>query len=365
MTIAAQGSIVSFAVQSAKIGSGVFSQGGQTWYKMRTPAHDLGTVQDQQVFPLETGGPLTPSGTYKQGVFYGGTIDMIPRIEDSFGWILKSTMGQVSSVTGKDADGTTVAGVNTHIFRFDPTNEASQPWMAWRRLIPGVNTAANFGETGYDCKVAAMRFTVPNQGKVAARAAVIGRAAVFETNPSWSYSNANFEDTTTTPNVGFGQFKLGGTTYPIIGASIDVTNGLSQVQQEMVVGSYNPDDFIALTRNATIRIVYKYENADLYKKILGGSTGATEWTPNPFVDVSGGGVFAFDARFKAGVNIPTTSTPYELRIRGNRVSWSVDSAIQIQAGNMITQTFTGLLESPTDASSYLEVVLMNGKTTYA
>jgi len=364
MSVGAQGGIVSFGLQAAKIGKdGTFVPGNVSYYKFRAPRIGIGPIQDQQVMPLETGGPLVPSGSYKQMRMFGGQVDLIPRLENSFGLLLKALMGTASSVTNKNADGATATGANTHIFHFDPTNNATLPWCSVRTMVPGATAGENFGQTGFDCRVNAMQFTVPAMGKIAARVGVIGRDFKLDDASTWTYANATMEDSTSTADAGRGQFAIGGVEYPIMGAVVEVANGLTTPQQEVVVGDFAPDSFDVLTRNATIRIVYKYQNADLFRKLLTGQANGTEWSSLPFTNSSDGNGFAFDARFQAPANIGATSTPYEMRIRANRVTWAVDGPIELQAGNIITQTFVGTILEPA-SGDYLQLTISNGQSSY-
>lgn len=364
MSVAAQGGIVSFGLQAAKVGKdGTFNASGISYYKMRAPRVMLGPIQDQQVFPLETGGPLVPSGSYKQMRMFGGQVDLIPRLENSFGLILKALMGTASSVTNKDADGTSVTGANTHIFRFDPTNNATLPWCSVRSMIPGATSGENFGQTGFDCRVGSVQFTIPAMGKVAARVNMIGRDFKLDDASTWTYANATMEDSTSTADAGRGQFSIGGTEYPIMGAAIEIANGLTSPQQEVVVGDFAPDSFDVLTRSATIRIVYKYQNSELFRKLLTGTANGTEWSSLPFMNTTSGATYAFDARFQAPANIGATSQPYELRVRANRVTWAVDGPPELQAGNIITQSFVGTILEPA-SGDYLQITVTNGQSSY-
>ncbi len=364
MTIASQGSVLSFAVQADKVGrDGTFNAAALDWYKILAVEANLGTIQEQQTHPLELGGRITPRGAYKLAVFGAGESTLIPRIENIFGWLLKATMGDASSVTGKNADGVTTAGVNTHIFRFDPTDQAYQPWIAVRRVVPGRTPAENFGETVFDCKVNSLRFTIPAKGKVACRLVMLGRDVELDDAAAWVYDNAAFEDTDSTPDAGRGQFLIGGVEYPLIGAVIDIANGLSTPDQEAIIGDFRPDDYISLTRGSTVRIVYKYENSQLYRRLLTGSPTGNVWSSLPFMQETDGSGYAFDARFQAPANIPTTSTPYTLRVRANKIVWAVDGPIQLQAGGFVTQTFIGTVIDD-DVNDYLQVTMENAATAY-
>lgn len=363
----AQRAVLSIANQPAKIGhGGTFDASSLTWYKFRAPRINLGTVQEQQEFPRETGGPMTPTGAFKQQYYFAGAADMLPRLEGNFGYLLRAAMGTASTVTGVDADDNTVTGLNTHIFRFDPADESAQPWLAVRRLIPGRGAGNDFGETGFDCKVGMLRLTVPGKGKVATRLQILGRDCEYDDGSTWAYDNANFEDEYSTPESGNGQFAIGGEELPIVSATIDLNMMLSDPDEEAVVGQFTMDDIIVKDRSATIRIVYKYQNAELYKKVLGNSASASDWNPQPyFVDSDSGG-YAFDARFSAPAQVPGTSpaTNYRMRVRANKVVWAVSGPIETRPGNIIVQEFIGTVVDPNDGSDYLQIVMENGKADY-
>jgi hypothetical protein len=362
MSVPAQGGLFGFALQAAKIGrGGTFTVGDYTWYKVRAPRVSIGAIQDQQVFPPEVGGIIVPTGAYKQAKFFAGDVDLIPRLEESIGVLLAATMGNVSSVSGEDADGEAVTNLYTHIFNFDPTSSYELPWMAVRRTVPGAEAADTHGEVGYDCKVANLRLTVPQMGKVAARFTMIGRDFLFENNPTWTWTNADFEAHDSTPDVGRGSFKIGGVEYPLTGAVIDMVNGLTTPRDEMIIGDFSPDDFVPLTRAMTIRIVYKWEDAELFRKIYTGTANGTTWSSLPF-EVDTGGNAAFEAVFEAPANVPTTSpaSPYRLRVRANKVTWAPDGPVELRGGTIVQQQFIGTVLEPEGSLDYADIVVENG-----
>lgn len=362
-SIAAQGGEFSFAIQSAKVGrNGTFDPTTLTWYRHPTPRVALGTLQEQLPFPPEVGGVIVTRGMYKQGYVGFASVDLIPRLQASFGYLLKGLMGSASTVTNKDADNNTVTGVNTHIFRYNPSDSASQPWMAMRRFTPGETAAENYGETVFDAKINSLRLMVPAKGKVSGQLSAIGRDVVDLKNPTWTYANTN-EATEGTPDSGRGGFFIGGVQYPITGATIDVSNTLSTPDQEAIVGDFRMDDMIALMRGAQVRMVYKYENADLYLKLKNGSASATTWSSLPFFNESSSTDYAFDFRFTAPLNIGSTSTPHQIRIRGGKVVWSVDGPPELAGASIIQQAFTGTVVEP-PSGDFLQVVLVNGHSAY-
>ncbi len=364
----AQSSIFSFALQSAgKVGrTGTFVNASETWYKINTLENGVGTVQDQQVFPPETGGPITPRGAYKQAKFIGGVVSLIPRLEHQLGWLLKGAMGSASTVTGSLADGTLVSGVNTHTFRFDPASAANQPWMAVRRHIPTPGSTNYLGEIGFDCKIGLFDLTIPAMGKLVARVQMVGRDVQYDNaSNSWSYSNTLFDDELTSPDSGRGFFKIAGVEYPTVGASFQLQNGLTTPQNEMIVGDFSPDDFIALTRAAQIQFVYKYENGDLYRQLLTGDASGSTWSSLPFIKDTAGATYALQARFESPGEI-VTGHPFALEVRANKVTVAVTGPIELRPGNIITQTFVLTVLTPADSNvDYLQFIIENNQANYA
>jgi len=365
MTVPAQGSIFSFAVQPAKVGDGgVFDAAALTWYKIRTGQNSIGPIQDQQSFPLETGGPLTPTDEYKQLSAFGGQVELIPRLEDTMGYIFKAALGIASSMSGTTADGGVLAGVNTHIFAYNKALPAAQPWMAFRRTVPGATLPDTDGETGFDCKVGSVRVNIPAMGKISMALSAQGRDYVFDDGSTWVYGNTDFETGKSAADAGRGSIKLGGIEYPIMGMSLDIVNNLSSLTQEMVVGSFNPDDFVALSRMVAVRFVYKWKDAKLNRLIYTGLPAGTMFDSLPFILSKDGSGYPFEGIFQSPGKIGVTNQPYELRIRAGRVTIAADGPVGIQPGSFVTQAFTLKFLEPAAGEDYIQIVVVNGKANY-
>ena len=361
MSVPAQAGVVGLTVQNAKIGDGgSFTPASYDWIRFKAPRVTFGPIQGDQVFVPEVGGTIVPTGAYKDSLYVGGQADVIPRLERSFPLMLLAVMGNASSVTGKDADGTSVSGVNTHVINFSTVSDYDIPWLGVRVQIPGRTAGDVYGITGYDCKVSSLRLTIPAMGKIAARVTMVGRNVLQEEAPSFTWDNT-YEDHQSAPDVGNGYVKIGGTEYPITGMVVDFNNSLTTPQQEMVVGSFNPDDFVPLFRSMTIRFVYKWADPDLYQRIYNGSTSATDWNPNPLKIDTSGATFAFEANFLSPGMI-TGSTPYALRIRANRVVLQDTGPIELVAGSILQKEFVLTVLEPA-SGNYAQFLVTNGRTT--
>lgn len=369
-SVPSQKSTFSVAPQEAKIGAGaVLTTASKTWHRYRIPRISGLAQQMQANLPPENGSVITATGTYKFGAFVGSEIDLIPRVEDSIGWLLEAALGVASSV----ADSTYTAsgfvpgptGVNAHLFRFKPDDSSFQPWIAVRRTIPNSDGTSD-GEVGYDCKVGSLRINVPAGGLMNARLGIVGRAFFSEDPVSWSYAES-FEGSESIPQGMRGSLKLAGQPLPVTGLSIEISNGLSTPQQEMIIGEFNPDDFVALYRGCTIRAVYKWANADLYEKILYGGVGNVVWSSEPFITKTVGTDRAFQAEFWASTDIPGSSPaqPYKMKIFANKVAWQFDAAgIELQAGEILMLPFVGTVLDTGDGSDYFQIAIENAADNY-
>lgn len=364
MTINAQGGEISFALQPGKYGrKGItlFDAADLSYYKTRASAASIGFVQDQQIFPQEVGGLPVPTGSFKQQYFFGGDITMIPRLKEIFGILLLGALGAAATTTGVDSLGNSVSGLNTHAFGFKSGEPAYQPWLSVRRMVPGRISAQNSGEIGVDCKVQMLRFGIPARGKLQCNVGVMGRDALFDDAESWAYANAAYENDLSTPDSGSGTFKIGGVEYPIVGATIEIVNGLTRPQDEAIVGDYRPDDFIALSRGVQIRLVYKYENDDLCRQIYTNGPDNVDWSAIPFYTETAGTVKAFEAYFQSPSDVPGSTVPYGIRFMADRVAWAMDGPPQLAGGAMLTASFVGTVLEPT-SGSYIQIKLENAAT---
>lgn len=368
MSVAAMGAEWGIAPEATKVANGTFTPGSYTWRRFRAPQVNLGTVEFSSEFPQEISGFLTPTGLYKGGAFYGGSVQMLPRTESVMGFFYYALMGNVSSVTGVDMDGVASTGVNTHIFNYNALNTI--PWMATRFKIPGATTAENEAHYGIDCKVNAAQFRMVAAGKLMCQIGIVGRKPQYETNPTFAWANA-LEDDTTVPEACTGYISIGSESPSVVSSQIDVVNTLSSPQEEMIYGSYHPDDFIPKRRSIRMRVTTKWANGELLRKTLTGTSGGTAWDPNPYITyaMGPGNTYGFLLKSEAPKTIAGSSPTrrYAWAIRGNRVAWRPMGNMVLTAGEIVFQDFEGIITTPLDPTTeqYGQIVLQNAVTSYA
>lgn len=370
MSVPAQSAIFSMALQPSKIGNGTINTAGLNWFRSRAPQIGV-TPQDlADVFPLETGGPIVPTGAYKMGLVNAGDVEFVPRLERFIGLVLYGVMGRIQSEQNKVWDKATNSFVNgptgiySHRFTFDPDRPFFQPWLAVRVHVPGATPDKSFGMLGVDFKISSVVLNIPAMGLLGMTVGFLGRRMEFplaaDVN-AWSYENTN-ESHVSAPLSNKGTFLINGEPQPIVQATVEITNEMDDPRNQFVVGSEFMDDVISLTRNVQFRVVYKWNNPDFYRKILTNGVNNVDWSLAPFVTDTVGSTKSLEIRVESPTNIPGSSpaTPYSLSIYGNRVFWQIDrQGVRLQAGTIIMVPYVGRLLEPEEGVDYVEAVLVN------
>lgn len=362
MTVTAQRGELYFAPKTARQGS------TPTWYKFRALDIGLGVVDNNQNLPPEVGGQTFPTGAFKDGAFVAGGARMIPRLEADIGWLIYAATGSADT-TADDPE----AGANTHTFAPSTSDDTFLPWIDVAKFIPGTDAVIM---KGVDCKVTGLEITVPQAGILMFSPAIVGRIPQFidDEGQITTFRSAAqaFEGYESIPLSAKGKFKVGfgaavtvaqlkadsGGTYdvPALGAVITLTNNLTTPQEERVVGSYYPDDFVPKGRMAMVRFTYKWADPELYLRILTNDVNGTAWSPVPtFAPVL--------IEAQSPDDISGLSTPYTFRFTAQNVHWRFDGAPQLQAGGIIMQSYIGIV-NVNDAGSAFEIELVNEEAGY-
>lgn len=372
MPVPGQSSVFSVALQSGKYHPDIPFKGtlvaAHSWFRTRAPRVGLGVQDMTQTFPLETGGPIVPTGAFKAGQFGQGDVDLIPRAENFIGLLLYGALGAVETGADEVWDSATnqfvagESGVNTHRFTFNPAVTFGLPWLALRTMTPGATAAENFGQVHQSAQVNNFRLDIPAAGLLGMTVGFTSLKVNFplsaEVN-SWTYANTA-EDDTSAVHAGRGRFLIGGERQPISAATIEFMNGL---QPQMIIGQYHPDDIVNLTRGMSIRITFRWENADFYRKLLTGSETEEDWDAIPFKQITSGAAKAFEAAFESPTKIPGTDSHYALRIIANKIVWQIDRAgLEMRAGSVLEVPYIGTVLEPEPGDEYIEMFLVNDST---
>jgi len=247
--------------------------------------------------PLESGASAFPRGYFKSGVVFQGMVDLIPRLENRFGWILEAVCGDASTFSDQTvaqviaAAGANV-GVNAHqfmpLYGVDATaSRLDIPYLTTHRLLPHTTAADQVGEISQDACIASLTMNIGAAGIVTSRLAMIGRAnpaTVWDLNPGWSEPTYDNDDTfAVTACEGSVSISITGgtpgtvTEFDAQAATITFTNLLLNPNQSRVIGSGHHLDHPNLGRTLTIDIPYLVMDYDVYMQCFSGAA-------NPVVD---------------------------------------------------------------------------------
>lgn len=357
MAVVSQAGIFGFGPQSAK------ETTASTLYKHRASDIDLAVLSDDRLGPPEVGGTPTPTLPYRAGVMAAGGATIAPRLENTFGWLLYGVAGDCNTIANKDVFGTTATDFYTHEFTFDTTSEGFVPFMTFYKEIPGVTSTDYLAETYEDCKIVGMSVALPNDGLIQARTDVIGRMATgtqFETDPSTTFGNTEYEDYESVPigsNVG-GYIQIpdySATDLPVVACTVALQNAPLDFRQEKVYGSPYLEDITITGRSLTFDMVVKWQDSELYRSILTGSTTATQWTACPFIQ-------DLDVYAVTG-DCGTEDYPWQLRIQATSVMLQMAGGIRLAGNEAVMMRLTGTAIKT--SGDYYKISLGNYTTSYA
>lgn len=356
MAITSQAGIFAFGPQSGK------EESASTLYRHRASDIDLAIISDDRLGPPEVGGSPTPTIPYRAGVMAVGGATINPRLEDSFGWLLHGVAGDTAVATDKDVFDSTSTGFNHHTFTFDTTNEGFVPFMSFYKEIPSLTSTDYVNELYEDCKVIGLTLALPNDGLISARVDVIGRMATgtqITTNGQPSTLQTTFEDYESIPigSVVNGYIKIpgygAGEELPIAAATVTFANAPLDIRQEKVYGSPYLEDVTVVGRAMTVDMIVKWQDSELYRSIITGSTTATQWTSVPFVE-------DLDIYALTGLNAVSTY-PWQLRIQAPKVMYQMQGGIRLAGNDAVMMRLTGTAIKGTEA--YYTIHLGNARST--
>jgi len=346
MSVPSQGGFFAFAPQNARTDEGGYSA-PTSWKRVKTTQLNMGTVEDARQFPLEVGGVIVPTGAFKTGAAFGGGVQLIPRMEDDFGWLLYAALGAVDTQPGPEA------GTYEHTFTF-ATDDSVIPWMEFAKYVPGAG-AETLLERGKDGKISSLVFTIPQAGLVQAALACTARIPSLASDISLTGYGA-MEGVESALISSKGSITVDGNAQKAVGAVVSIMNNLTSFQQERILGSYYMDDMVPLTRAAEFRFTQKWQDPDLYQEILTGSAAGTTWTPVQFsADI--------DILVESPGNIGATATPYSVEFIAPNVAFRPDGPPALAPGDIVMHNYVGVANEQV-GSDYLQVVVINDTSVY-
>jgi hypothetical protein len=353
MALTAQAGIFGFGPQAAK------DTIATTFRRHKAMNLGFGVMDDTRIGPLEIGGSPFPTFPYKAGYVVQGPAAFMPRMKDTFGWLLYATMGGITT-TELDA-----AARFKHDFH-PAVDKAQVRWLTLRKYIPmkDGDAATDLGETYTNCKPIGLGFSVAQDQPLQAQMDFLGTDYSFTDDvSSWVWANS-YEDFNSIPvgcTVGGGlTFTGGGLTdkvLPAVRATIQMQNVPLDIQDEKVIGNPGLEDVTIVERRMTYDVQIKYNDPELYLAILTGSITGNQWTSTPFTGSLGLTVVS------AG-EIGSTGEPYKLSVTSPLINWRMTEPLALAAGQAVTMRFQGTVLEP-NAGEYATISIENETAAYA
>jgi hypothetical protein len=366
MSTPSQRGHLAWAIQNKKVDDGTFNPAASAtatanngdviaagWFRHRAETVNIGVNDFYDVLPQEVGGSLFVNSTYKNGSFVAGGGRIYTRLEESLGYLLFAAAGTHSAVAVATATADPLSDVYTNTFAVSTSDETRMPWMALRKFTPAASGQDGATEYFADCKVNMLTLNVPAMGPTMAEFSVIGRKPTVVASEVATGATVNgvanaFESGASLAHSCTGEILLPGFTNSqaaayiadwsggkFTSAQIMIANNISQPDQQMVIGAYHPDDLVPLSRAVQLRLIYKWTDPKLYRKLL--YNGSTSWSPivqNSEISIKTASVD----------NISGETVPYSMKFTAKDVDWTM-SPPQLAGNNLLFTEFTGIVRS--------------------
>lgn len=358
---------VSIALQpGGKQGDSVaFVPGDHEYWKIPTVTEGIDAIKNVNPFPQEQIGKLVPTGAFVDFIGGVGSISLIPRLEGTFGFILKAALGDASSSANTLWNGTVQAGVNAHVFTFDLSDHGNLPWFSARKYVPG---NPGLGITAYDARINTLMIRVPNMGLISAQMQFMARRVLVNDGTGFTYENTGYESPNSAPTSGAleGFVLLDGDEYPFVGADITIVNVNTTPQEEVIIGSPYMHDITPKSRSVMVNLIYKWEENDLYNFLMNNAETYTGDTILPWTLEETLGVYPLEMFFASAQKIGATSVPYGLAFRGQRAVFSKPRELATMPGQIVLMQIQALFINPSDDVNdhYVQLILQNDHAGY-
>lgn len=249
----------------------------------------------------------------------------------------------------------------SHVFTIDNDNPSYVPWMTFTKHIPRYENDADsdIGEIFTDCKVVGISMSLAADRPINARVDVLGRTFALDPAPeSWTYTN-NFEEYPTIP-IGCetsGYIKVDGTEMPIVQANVAWQNVPLDTRMDRVYGDPFLEDITIVRRQLAFDLLVKWNDADLYRDVLTGSTTGTEWTAEPKVGTVEVLMSSYDPI------VGGSGAKHSLKIYAQQVMLAMNGGITLAGGQAVMMRFNGVALDPA-SGDYAQITLKNGTLGY-
>lgn len=326
--------------------------------RIRALNEAFGLQEMTDAIPPEVSGKLFTEAVYKQGVFGAGAITMIPRLGDSIAYPLYAITGLYAS-----ASASATGNGYKHDFKVNESDQTSVPWLTIQKYIPdSVDATTGKVEQYKDARLVSTTITLPQSGTLAMETAFIarepstpasgqGETALGPLALTSSYDTGDSIALSCVSTITSALANFSAASASLMSAQIIMANQFTTPQQEMVIGSYYPDDFIPLGRSAAVRLVYKWQNDTMYNRLVYNGVDATNGAGVAWSPIIQSGSVTITAK-SAGDMGGGISAPYSLVFTAPEVRWTA-GPIQLASQRMLMMEITGVvLNDPAGTNTY-------------
>ena len=344
---------------------------------------EIAPQQLQAPLPMQVGGPLLPSGTYKGGAWAQGALQMFPRFSsDHLHWLLWSACSTYSlthaevpvSVAASPVaawdylygggDDLTGTYETDGVFTVDSTTGTARNnvnrYLGLKRLLPPDENGYYWGETISDARVSALVFEAGPGTPLRTTVGFVGRVPTLYDQTGTMHAGILMEEEWTPEYIASGWPGLPDgdvltscrgdlnlpTGSPLSLGAVDVTLAISPnmttPMQERVLFNYYPEGYNILGWNIAVNLTIKKGVYELYDRIFFGGDH-TAWSPAPWTSGD-----PFNIIFQSGTNSLATDTlPVEMEFYADTITWSMEP-ITTAAGQIVAARVTGIVQAPED-----------------
>ena len=352
MAVTAQAGIFGFGPQAGK------DVACQEFHRHKAINLDLGMMDDTRLGPMEIGSGPFPTFPYKAGYTVAGGAEILPRLANTFGWLLYGALGDVDTALVE-------AGVYDHTFMPLDSDLSYVRWLSLKKYIPKKENLADsdIGELYENCKCVGMSFTLEADQPIRARLDFLGTKTTFVSDIvawTWSGTYENWHSVPVGCEVGgYIKFTGGGLTNEELSAmraTVNMVNTPLDVRQEKQYGSPELEDITIIERRLTFDVTIKWNNPELYLAIQTGTYNGTEWTSTPLTG-------ELEIAAVATKVIGATTQKYSLTISAPEVMWQLNGPPVLAGGQAVLMRFMGTCLE-TEAEDYTQFILRNGESSY-
>jgi hypothetical protein len=310
-----------------------------------------GISPNNMILPLdpEVGGGALIRNVQKVGVTAGGALSFIPR-PATLGMFLNGLLNDVSTVDNAD-------GSYTHTFTLGSDHFAAPYYTV--RSAPG----NLWGEQHQDVRVTSLALSWRGANFVRGQVGLIGGLPAKVSTAAWNA--LTYVDGGPQFIAPLGDIELpSATDIKVLGGSF-VAAAAIPLDEQMIVGSYSPDDLDIVSKSFMIQMAVKISDGDLYTKMMIDPDGGNAWVAEIFKEADFKLEFSSDQEAASGV-------PYKISIAANgenqasgdaNVAWSAQP-VSVRAGRNLIMNVTGTFLADPLAGDPISVELTNQTASY-